>query len=234
MIKFLKRFFDFLLGTGNKALDSIEEKGVVAKQNLEKMTEEYENMKLAIAGLEAKVIISAEENKKAYADIAAMDAKIDFEMANFSEMPEGDVKDKQKSVIEAYIQKHSDLTNKYEGTNKIYLAQKSQLDKYKADLAQSAQKLEDAKFSTAQIEINDTINKAKGVINRKGGFNKAEQQIHELKKTVEEQSLANDAYNNLGKTEADLLIEEHEKTLKNVNLSDAFASRLAKAQKKHI
>ena len=78
------------------------------------------------------------------------------------------------------------------------------------------------------IEINDSINKAKGTFGGKEGFSKASQKINELKAEVDEQSLASQSYENLGKSQEDLLIEQHEKEQKVVNVSDEFSKRLSK------
>lgn len=187
-------------------------------------------MKLAIANFEGKLLISESLLSKAQQEASAMNNKIDFETEKYSKMVEGDEKVKLKTIIEAYIKKHSELEKDVKSLETTYLAQKAQLDKNKEELASLSKEIENAKFATSQIEINDSINKAKGTLGSKDGFSQANQKINALKAEVEQQSLSSKAYDNLGKTKEDILIEEHEREASNINISDEFSKRLSKFQ----
>lgn len=231
LLNLLKRFFGALIGAGNSAMDKVENKGVIAKENLEIMKSDYEKKAHAIADLEAKVIILKNDCKKAETELNDLNQKIDVETAKYAEMPEGEAKDKLKTVIEAYIKKHSDQQNIFDGFNLNYQTQQETLNGYKEELVELKKQVEEAKFSTSQIEISEKMNNAKSSIIGNKGFNSAQQKINELKSQVNEQELSNKAYKNLGKSQEDLLIQDHEQELKKVNVSDEFAKRLAKVQK---
>ena len=228
MFKIFLRLWNYIIGKSNAAIDNLEEKSVLAKENLQVMKSEFEQMKLAIAKFEGKLLISESQLKKAKEEADKMNTKIDIEAEKYSKMVEGDEKTKLKTIIEAYIKKHGELENDLKSIESVYLEQKSQLDKNKEELSVLNKEIERAKFSTSQIEINDSINKAKGTFGGKEGFSKASQKINELKAEVDEQSLASQSYENLGKSQEDLLIEQHEKEQKVVNVSDEFSKRLSK------
>lgn len=228
MFKTFLRLWNYIIGKSNAAIDNLEEKSVLAKENLQVMKSQFEQMKLAIAKFEGKLLISESQLKKAKEEADKMNTKIDIEAEKYSKMVEGDEKTKLKTIIEAYIKKHGELENDLKSIESVYLEQKSQLDKNKEELSVLNKEIERAKFSTSQIEINDSINKAKGTFGGKEGFSKASQKINELKAEVDEQSLASQSYENLGKSQEDLLIEQHEKEQKVVNVSDEFSKRLSK------
>ena len=228
MFKIFLRLWNYIIGKSNAAIDNLEEKSVLAKENLQVMKSQFEQMKLAIAKFEGKLLISESQLKKAKEEADKMNTKIDIEAEKYSKMVEGDEKTKLKTIIEAYIKKHGELENDLKSIESVYLEQKSQLDKNKEELSVLNKEIERAKFSTSQIEINDSINKAKGTFGGKEGFSKASQKINELKAEVDEQSLASQSYENLGKSQEDLLIEQHEKEQKVVNVSDEFSKRLSK------
>lgn len=230
MLKVFLRLWNILIGKSNEAIDQLEEKSIIAKENLKIMNEQFEKMKLAIANFEGKLLISESLLSKAQQEASAMNNKIDLETEKYSKMVEGDEKVKLKTIIEAYIKKHSELEKDVKSLETTYLAQKAQLDKNKEELASLNKEIENAKFATSQIEINDSINKAKGTLSSKDGFSQANQKINALKAEVEQQSLSSKAYDNLGKTKEDILIEEHEREASNINISDEFSKRLSKFQ----
>ncbi len=230
MLKVFLRLWNILIGKSNEAIDQLEEKSIIAKENLKIMNEQFEKMKLAIANFEGKLLISESLLSKAQQEASAMNNKIDLETEKYSKMVEGDEKVKLKTIIEAYIKKHSELEKDVKSLETTYLAQKAQLDKNKEELASLNKEIENAKFATSQIEINDSINKAKGTLGSKDGFSQANQKINALKAEVEQQSLSSKAYDNLGKTKEDILIEEHEREASNINISDEFSKRLSKFQ----
>lgn len=232
MIEFLKRLYNLILGKAETALDKVDDKTTVAKQNLAKMKKSYEEMQVAVANLNAEVLLSEKDVVSLKKEIDGMDVEIDKETNKYLALTDENDKAKLKKVIDAYIQNHGELAQQYEVKNNSYLAQKAKLDNYKEKLAQLTKEIKDAEFTTKEIQINDSINKANGAINRKDSFIGANNVIKELGKQVETETLANDAMENLGKSEAELIIEAHKKEQKEINISDEFQKRIAKAQAK--
>lgn len=232
MIELFKRLYNLFVGKAGTALDKVDDKTTVAKQNLATMKKSYAEMQVAVANLNAEVLLSEKDVVSLKKEIDGMDVEIDKETNKYISLTDENDKAKLKKVIDAYIQNHGDLAQQYEVKNNSYLAQKAKLDNYKEKLAQLTKEIKEAEFTTKEIQINDSINKAKGAINSKDSFNGANNVIRELGKQVENETLASDAMENLGKSEAELIIEAHKKEQKEVNISEEFQKRIAKAQSK--
>lgn len=228
MFKLLKRLNNWLLGIGNDAMDSLEDNTALAKQNVSQMQEFYEAKKVAISKLEAQVILERNSKDKLEAEVKEIDKTVDTEMRKYKSMEDGIDKDSLKAVIEAYLKKQSKLSSELDVVSKTSAKHNEKLDLYKKQLFELSCQLDEAKFAKTQIEIGDSMNKTKGVIGSNDGFNKAKQKMDELQQKINEQSIASEAYGNLDKTPEELIIENHEKKLKETNLSDEFEKRLSK------
>ncbi len=224
----IKRLFNVLSGKADSVVDSLEEKSVVAKQSYAKMQENFEKMKIAVATLEAKVIVQGDSANKLKSTLDKMDKQIDSETQKYVSMPDGEQKDEQKKVINAYLGKHKNLDDQYQQANTLYVSQKNELDKMKNEINELQKQLDDAKFSVSSIEVNDTINKVKGTVASSSGFTSNSQKIKALSESVREETLASAAYDNLGKTDDDLIIASHEKQQVSVDIDDEFQKRLNK------
>ena len=227
----LNKFWNVILGKANQAVNSLEEKSVVAQQSYDVMKENLEKMKIAVATLEAKVLVQEDKTSKLNLALSTNDQKIDIETAKYTKMADGVEKTNQKTLIESYLKQHQTILDNYNTANLSYKTQKTALDKLKLEINDLSTQLEEAKFAVSEIQINDQINQVKGTVTGQTGFKNASQKIKELNGQVHEQTLATAAYDNLGKTEEELIIAEHEKTQVSLDISDEFAKRLAKAQK---
>lgn len=229
----IKRFFNVLSGKADEAVSNLEEKTVLAKQSYATMQENFEKMKIAVATLEAKVLIQGDLTKKLKSSLDSMDKQIDNETEKYSGMTDGPSKEDQKRVITAYLTKHKDIDNKYQQANLLYTSQNNELNKMKNEINELQKQLDEAKFAISQIEVNDTINKVKGTVAGKSGFSSAAKKIDELSQTVKEQTLASSAYDNLGKTDDDLIIANHEKQQVSIDIDEEFQKRLNKISEKN-
>lgn len=229
----IKRFFNVLSGKADEVVSNLEEKTVLAKQSYATMQENFEKMKIAVATLEAKVLIQGDSAKKLKLSLDSMDKQIDNETEKYSVMTDGSAKEDQKRVITAYLTKHKDIENKYQQANLLYTTQNNELNKMKNDINELQKQLDDSKFAISQIEVNDTINKVKGTVAGKSGFSSAAKTIEELSQKVKEQTLASSAYENLGKTDDDLIIANHEKQQVSVDIDEEFKKRLNKVSLKN-
>lgn len=225
----MTRVFNVMLGKATDAVDSLEDNSTLAKQALGEMEKNFVNMKLAVSDLEAKVLTLEFQKSQLQSEVKDSDKKIDEETNKYVSLSEKEEQDKQRLIVNAYIERHKKLSDKYDALQKTYDAQNSELQSLKEELRDLSDQLESAKFSTSQVETNDTLNKARGKVGGTKGFDQAKETIDKLSNKVNEQSMAQKSFKNLGKSESDLLIEDHEKQAKKVDVNDEFSKRLEKA-----